>query len=295
MEQVVHLEVMSVHDNIRSLSTPWNFLGIPEIDPADAQVVILPVPFEETTSYGTGTARGPEAIIDASRQIELYSPGLKEELQELLAISTSEPVIGGRQTISAAAARWADKLLVSVGGEHSITPALVKPFYEKYPGLSVLHIDAHTDMRDEWDGSKFSHACALRRVQEMGVETIVQVGIRNTAKEEQQYLNMDNIFWGDKFDLDKILEKLNDDVYLTFDVDGLDASIMPATGTPEPGGLSYAQALEIIRGVATHKNLVAADFVEFSPIKNIPAYDFLIAKLIYSLLQSHYEKTTNTH
>lgn len=284
-----------IHENTRKLTTPWNFLGIPEIDPAEARAVIMPVPFEETTSYGIGTASGPEAIIDASRQIELYIPELKDELQELLAIATVSKVTGDLGAITSTAADWADKLLVTIGGEHSITPALIKPFYKKYPKLSVLHIDAHTDMRDEWEGLKNSHACALRRVQEQGIETIVQVGIRNTAKEEQQFLNLDNIFWGDQYELDQILDKLSDDVYLTFDVDGLDASVMPATGTPEPGGLSYAQALEIIRGVTLNKNLVAADFVEFSPIKNIPAYDFMVAKLIFSLLHYFYEKTANTH
>jgi agmatinase len=285
---------MAIHSNIRKLTTPQNFLGIAEVDPVDAQVVILPIPFEETTSYGIGTARGPEAIIDASRQVELYSPKLGDELQELLSVATLPQVAGGRPAIMAAAGRWTEKLLVSIGGEHSITPWLVEPFYQRYPKLSVLHIDAHTDMRDTWDGTKDSHACALRRVQELGVSTIVQVGIRNTAKEEQSFLKLDNIFWGDEYDLDKILDKLSDDVYLTFDVDGLDSSVMPATGTPEPGGLSYKQACEIIRAVTLRKNLVAADFVEFAPIENIPAYDFLVAKLIFNLVSYHYEKITQS-
>jgi N1-aminopropylagmatine ureohydrolase len=282
---------MAVHDNIRDPGTPQTFLGIPPLEPADAQALILPVPFEETTSYGIGTANGPAAIIDASRQVELYNPELGEELQELIKIATMPAVQGGLEAITTAVTAWTDKLVISLGGEHSITSFLVKPFLERYPNLSVLHIDAHTDMRDTWEGSKFSHACALRRVQELGLSTIVQVGIRNTAKEEQQYLNQDNIFWGNEYDLEKILNKLTEDVYLTFDVDGLDASVMPATGTPEPGGLSYNQALEIIKSVSSRKHLVAADFVEFSPIRNIPAYDFIIAKLIYSLLSYYYEKT----
>jgi len=221
----------------------------------------------------------------------LYNPELGEEVQELVKIATLPSVSGAREDIGETAAKWTDKFLISLGGEHSITPELVKPFLKRYPNLSVLQIDAHTDMRDEWEGSKNSHACAMRRVQELGVRNIVQVGIRNTAKEEQQYLKLENIFLGDTYELNRILTKLTTDVYLTFDVDGLDVSTMPATGTPEPGGLSYRQALEIIKAVAQKKNLVAADFVELSPIKNVPAYDFLVAKLVYSLISYCHAKT----
>ena len=221
----------------------------------------------------------------------MYNPELGEEVQELVKIATLPSVSGAREDIGETAAKWTDKFLISLGGEHSITPELVKPFLKRYPNLSVLQIDAHTDMRDEWEGSKNSHACAMRRVQELGVRNIVQVGIRNTAKEEQQYLKLENIFLGDTYELNRILTKLTTDVYLTFDVDGLDVSTMPATGTPEPGGLSYRQALEIIKAVAQKKNLVAADFVELSPIKNVPAYDFLVAKLVYSLISYCHAKT----
>lgn len=259
-----------------------NFLGIPEVKPEAAQAVILPVPFEETTSFGQGTRGGPAAILNASQEVELFDPELGDELQNRVQIATL-PAAAGRG--GAEAAMFADKFLVSLGGEHSITPGLIKPFFEKYPDLSVLQIDAHTDMRDEWEGSKDSHACAMRRVQELGIRNIVQVGIRNTAKEEQRYLVKENIFWGGKFDIDSVLSKLSNNVYLTFDVDGLDVSIMPATGTPEPGGLSYQQAIDLVRAVCQNKNVVAADFVELAPIKGVPAYDFLVAKLIYKLIQ----------
>lgn len=272
------------------MDTPSNFLGIPEVEPKRAQVIVMPVPFEKTSSYGKGTKFGPGAIIDASRQVELYEPELGEELQEIVKIATLKPIKGELEAITQAAARYTDKFLVSLGGEHSITPALIKPYITKYPNLSVLQIDAHTDMRDEWNGSKNSHACAMLRVKEQGVANIVQVGIRNTAKEEQPYLNQDNIFWGNNFELDKVLEKLSSEVYLTFDVDGLDLSIMPATGTPEPEGLSYNQAIELIKAVAEKKFLVAADFVELSPIKGVAAYDFLVAKLIYKLICHKFKK-----
>jgi agmatinase len=262
----------------------FNFLGIPEIDPEEGQVLILPAPFEETTSYGQGTKHGPRAILAASQQVELFEPELGDELQNLVKIATLPEVSGSREAIAETARRYFDRFLITLGGEHSITPALIKPYIEKYKNLSVLQIDAHTDMRDEWEGSKNSHACAMRRVQEQGIEKIVQVGIRNTAKEEQWHLNPDNIFWGDRYDLDKVMSRLSEDVYLTFDVDGLDLSIMPATGTPEPGGLSYAQALELMSTVAKRKNLVGADFVELAPIRGMPGYDFLVAKLVFKLI-----------
>lgn len=272
------------------METPFNFLGIPEVEPKDAEVVILPVPFEETTSYGQGTKSGPAAIIEASRQIELFDHELGDELPNLVKIATLPSVTGGREEIAKASADCADKFLISLGGEHSITPLLVKPFLDKCPKLSILQIDAHTDMRDEWDGRRDSHACAMRRVQELGVKQIVSVGIRSTSAEERPYLKEKNIFWGNDFDLEKVMDKLSGDVYLSFDVDGLDISIMPATGTPEPGGLSYSQALDILKAVAQKKNLVSADFVELAPIKAIPAYDFLVAKLIYKLIGYKFKK-----
>ncbi len=259
-------------------------MGIPDIDPSTARTVILPVPFEETTSYGHGTKNGPEAIIKASRQVELYDPEFKDDLNVLVSISTAQPAEGDLEEVHELAKNYTDKFLISLGGEHSITPALVSAFLEKYPKLSILQIDAHTDMRDEWEGTKYSHACAMRRVAEQGIETIVSVGIRNSAKEEQPFLNPQNVFWGNKFDVDEVMDRLGDDVYLTFDVDGLDLSIMPATGTPEPGGISYEQAVGLIKAVSQKKNVVAADFVELSPIPGMPGYDFLIAKLIYKLI-----------
>jgi len=267
-----------------------NFLGIPEIDPRDAMAVILPVPFEESTSYGQGTKNGPEAILGASGQVELFDPAIGDEIQNVVKIATAPERITARPEMSAGAEKYVDKFLISLGGEHSITPELIKPFLKKYPDLSVLQIDAHTDMRDEWEGSRDSHACAMRRTQELGIKNIVQVGIRNTAKEEQQFLVKENIFWGDKFDIDEVLARLSDHVYLTFDVDGLDVSIMPATGTPEPGGISYQQALDLMRAVCQNKNVVAADFVELAPIQGMQAYDFLVAKLVYKLIQYKFIK-----
>lgn len=284
---------------------PNNFLGIPEIDVDAAEAVILPVPYEATTTFGQGTRQGPAAIIRASQQIELFDRELGGELPNRVKIATARAV-SRRDEIEQAANSLTEKFLIALGGEHSITPWLVKPLFQKYPDLSVLQIDAHTDLRDEYEGKKDSHGCAMRRVQEQlassprldpaeratsrggGTGTIVQVGIRSTALEEQPYIRQENIFWGNEFTVADVLARLSQNVYLTFDVDALDISIMPATGTPEPGGLSYEQGLELLKAVAQEKNLVAADFVELLPLPNQPAYDFLVAKLIYKLIVFKY-------
>lgn len=272
------------------MKTPFNFLGIPEVPEKHAQAVVLPVPFEHTTSYGQGTKKGPRAIIEASRQIEFYDEEFGDDLQAFVSIATTKPVTGSLKAIEKEAGKYTEQFCVGLGGEHSVTPALIAPLVKKYPDLSVLQIDAHTDMRDSYEGSKHSHASAMARVKALGVKDIVAVGIRATAKEEQPFLNKKNIFWGDEFKTKDVLKRLSKHVYVTFDVDGLDAAIMPATGTPEPGGLSYKQAVELLRAVAREKNVVAADFVELAPIKNMPAYDFMIAKLVYKLIGFKFAK-----
>jgi len=266
------------------MKTYFNFLGIPTVRSTIAQVIILPIPFEATTSYGHGTKNGPQAIIKSSHQIELYDPEWGDEIQNLVKIRTERMITGSRKNIAETARRFTSSFLIALGGEHSITPELIKPFQEKYSDLSVLQIDAHTDMRDFYDGSKFSHACAMRRVQENGIKNIVQVGIRNTSKEEQKFLCLENIFWGNEVDIKAVLNKLSSNVYISFDVDALDPSIMPATGTPEPNGLSYPQVIALLQAVTRKKNVAAADFVELAPIRNFYTCDFLVAKLIYKLI-----------
>jgi len=270
------------------------FLGIPEVPIEKAQAIIVPVPFEKSTSYGHGAKNGPQAIIEASQEVELYDPVYGIEVQEKVLIATAKPVKGDYSSMEKVSAGFIDTFPIFLGGEHSITPALIKPWLKKYPDLSVLQIDAHTDMRDSYQGNKWSHACAMRRVQELGVSKIVQVGIRNTAKEEQQYLKKENIFWGDIFNMEEVMSRLSNNVYLTFDVDGLDPSIMSATGTPEPGGLSYKQAIELLQTVTKRKNVVAADFVELSPVKGLHACDFLVAKLIFQLIGYKFLVVRNT-
>lgn len=268
-----------------------NFLGIKEISPKEAEVLILPIPLEASVSYGGGTENGPSAIIEASKQVELYDHEFGHEVNEKVKIATLPEIIFKEQNaekaqgiISQTVAPLTDKFILSLGGEHSITPALVSEYYKKYSDLSILYFDAHTDMREEWEGSKWSHACAARRCQELGVKNIVWVGIRNTALSEQQYINKEQVNYGNKYDLKKILSQLSPNVYISFDVDCFDVSTMPATGTPEPGGIVWDQAMEIFKAVTREKNVVGADIVEYAPIAGLHGFSFLVAKLAFKLI-----------
>lgn len=278
--------------------TSDNFLGIEDIAPEKAEALILPIPLEKTVSYGTGTKNGPAGILKASEQVELYDHELGYEVPDKVKISTlpyvkveqEEDLDKIQDIVNSAAKPWTDKFILSLGGEHSITPALIKAYQEKYPDLSILYFDAHTDMREEWGGTKWSHACAARRCQEQGIKNIVWVGTRNTSLMEQQYINHEQVNYGNKYDLKKILSQLSDNVYISFDVDVFDSSIMPATGTPEPGGIGWYQAMEIFEAVTKEKNVVGADIAECSPIEKFHAYDFLVAKLAFKLIGYKFRK-----
>lgn len=283
-----------------SENTPNNFLGIDEMPAGDADVVILPIPLEATVSYGKGTGRGPEAIITASQQVELYDHELGYEVNEKVKIATLPAIAFPKQdaelaqtVIAKTAEPFTDKFILSLGGEHSITPALVGEYKKKYPDLSILYFDAHTDMREEWGDTRWSHACAARRCQDdHGIKNIVWVGTRNTSLGEQQYINKEQINYGNTYDLKKILSQLSDNVYISFDVDVFDVSTMPATGTPEPGGIGWYQAMEIFEAVTREKNVVGADIAECAPIPTpgFHAYDFLVAKLAFKLIGYKFRK-----
>jgi len=283
-----------------SENIPNNFLGIEEVAPESADVLILPIPLEATVSYGKGTGKGPEKIIEASQQVELYDHELGYEVNEKVKISTL-PFINfpeqnaekAQNIISNTIKNLTDKFVLSLGGEHSITPALVGEYKKKYPDLSILYFDAHTDMREEWDGTKWSHACAARRCQDdHDIKNIVWVGTRNTSLGEQQYINKEQVNYGNTYDLKKILSQLSPNVYISFDVDVFDVSTMPATGTPEPGGISWYQAMEIFEAVTREKNVVGADIAECAPISTtgFHGYDFLVAKLAFKLIGYKFRK-----
>jgi agmatinase len=265
-----------------------------------AQVLIWPVPYEKTVSYGLGTHEGPDAIIDASRYMELYDEELGRETAEigihtLPAMDADRPPEEMIPELEREAQRLlaTGKFLCMLGGEHSITPPVVRAFCVRYPKLSVLQIDAHADLRPSYEGSPLSHASAMRRVVESC--PAVQVGIRSLSLEEARAIPSlpTRIFWAKDIAgrtdwIGAAVEALTEDVYLTLDIDGLDPSVVPTTGTPEPGGLMWYEVLALLRAVASRRRIVGMDLVELckSPVSNAPS--FLSAKLIYKTLGYKY-------
>ncbi|HWG58503.1 MAG TPA: agmatinase [Candidatus Acidoferrales bacterium] len=281
---------------------PNNFGGLSEEHAryAGARAAIFPVPLERTTSYEHGTRNGPAAILAASQNMELYDDELQLEPYKTIGIATLPPIETADGTIekvigelfTAQRALLDDgKFPVALGGEHSLTPPLVSATAKKFKDLTVLQIDAHADLREDYQGNRASHACAMRRVLEFC--PAVQVGIRSLCAEEAEAIPglHTKIYWAKdivrtptKSWIAKVLADLGPHVYLTIDLDGFDPSIVPATGTPEPGGLDWHQVTSLIRSVATHKKIVAMDVVELLPQPGDHASDFLAAKLVYKCL-----------
>jgi agmatinase len=263
-----------------------------------AQAVILPVPLDRTTTYLPGTRNGPREIIQASTHMELWDEELGVDVHGRACIFTlpeMELPFGEMASVMdelrrvAAAILARDALLVTLGGEHSITPPIVAAAAARYRGLSVLQIDAHADLRDEYMGTRFNHACAMRRTLEHA--PLTQVGIRSLSTEEAEVVGRLNtrIFYDhdmrrDPGWIDRVVEGLTDHVYVTIDADGLDPAIMPAVGTPEPGGLSWYEALSLLRAVFRRKTVVACDLVELCPLPGLIAPNFLCAKLVYKMI-----------
>jgi N1-aminopropylagmatine ureohydrolase len=263
----------------------------------DSQVVILPVPVDRTTSYVGGTRNGPHEILQASTHMELWDEEVRADVHGvgIFTLPEMELPFGEMQAVVDEIERVAyeivgrGKFLVSLGGEHSITPPLVSAAARKYPELSVLQIDAHADMRDAYMGTPHNHACAMRRAAEYA--SITQVGIRSLSTEEAEALPRlkTTVFYDvdmrrDPRWIDAVVESLGPNVYVTIDVDGMDPAIMPATGTPEPGGLSWQEITRLLRATAERRTIVSADIVELSPIPGMVAPNFLCAKLLYKLL-----------
>jgi agmatinase len=289
--------------------TPWNFLGLPEdlSAPARSHGWLLPVPYESTTSYGAGTRDGPAAILAASRQVELYDHEFGEEpiphygIHTALPLNTvhssPEAMINSVEEAVAGLLSGTPRpeVLGVLGGEHSISAGVVRGLARAHSAesLVVVHVDAHSDMREEYEGSPYSHACAARRI----LETcpIFQIGIRNLSSDEAIFLRRNpkkvrTVFAEEATDpkgrflrdLAQFVRKKR--VFLTIDLDGLDPSIMPSVGTPEPGGISWERTLEIARTVTANAAAVPVfDVVELAPIPGLRAPDFLAAKLVYKL------------
>ena len=298
---------------------PYNFGGLEEEDYKKAKVVILPVPYEGTVSYGTGTSKGPNAIISASRQVELFDIELQKETYKKTPIFTLpflQPSVNSVLEMLQRVEKVVGDILkdnkfpLIIGGEHSISWGAINAFtplevngltknhktnrpltgfkkkYKNFKNFSVLQLDAHTDLRDEFESSKYSYAAVIRRVKDLGLN-VTAVGIRSMSKEEADYIKqkkLKNIFLAPALPIDKIIDSLAKNVYLTFDLDVFDPSIMPSVGTPEPGGLGWYEVLSLIKKVAQKRKIVGADIVELSPIPGITSPDFLAAKLIYKII-----------
>ena len=262
-----------------------------------SQVVILPIPYEQTTTYGTGTKEGPHALIAASRHMELYDEELDYEvyqvglhtLREVETIASGPQAMLDRITEVTRELLAHGKFVVGLGGEHTISFGLVRAYAERFPGLSVLQFDAHADLRDTYQWTPYNHASVLRRISE--IVPAVQVGIRSLSREEAAWVKAreTRLFYasevvGSLSIATAISEALTDEVYITLCLDGLDPSIMPAVGTPEPGGLGWYDVLRIVRRVAETRHIVGFDVVELFPIPGNIAPDFLAAKLVYKVL-----------
>ena len=287
------------------LSQKKGFLGYDANYKIENKVVVIPFGLEKTVSYGGGTKNGPKEIISASHQVELFDEELNKEPYKEIGIKTIKP-FPIKKTISSALEQLSkinekiiskNKFPLVFGGEHSITPGAIKPFVKKYDQITILHFDAHADLRESYNGEKFSHASAIKRCLDYDNVKVVSFGIRNLSQEEMKYYekNRDRIeiFWSkDKntWDLNKLEKFFNGkNVYITFDVDSFDSSIMPATGTPEPGGLLWDEVLPIIKKVCQMSNIEGADINELAPIKNFNSYNFLVAKLAYKILSYTFE------
>ena len=291
-------------NKLEYLSNKNGFLGIDNKFNFKEKVIIVPFGLEKTVSYGAGTKNGPREIIKASHQVELYDEELDCEPYKKIGIKTLKPFKIDKNINKALEkmARINQEILdknifpLTFGGEHSITPGCLKPFVKKHKDICLLHFDAHADLRDSYNGEKFSHASAIRRCLDFKNVSVISFGIRNISKSEIPFLKKNksriNIFWAKdkyKWNLNEFKNLIkNKTVYLTFDVDGLDSSIMPATGTPEPGGLLWDETLNIIKIAVKNSNIVGADINELAPIKGFNSYNFLVAKLAYKILSYKY-------
>ena len=285
---------------MKYLSNKNGFLGIDNKVNFKEKVVVVPFGLEKTVSYGGGTKNGPKEIIKASHQVELYDEELNCEPYKKIGIKTLKPfkidknIKKALNKMSKINQKILDKNLfpITFGGEHSITPGCIDPFTKKFKDICLLHFDAHADLRESYNGEKFSHASAIRRCLDYSNVSVISFGIRNISQSEIPFLKKNSsridIFWAkdkSKWNLNKFKKLIkNKTVYLTFDVDGLDSSIMPATGTPEPGGLLWDETLNIIKIAAKNSKIVGADINELAPIKGFNSYNFLVAKLAYKIL-----------
>jgi len=285
----------------------FNFLGLPAESSTreKARYSIVPVAYEGTVTYGSGTKRGPAAIIAASREVETYDAATNSDLAgvgictlpEVAAVATGPEQMVKRVEEIIAAELQAGRTPIMLGGEHSLTTGAVRAYYKKFPRLSVLQFDAHLDLRDSYQGSPYSHASVMRRVRE--ICSHVCVGARNCSAEEKAYIDHERVpvFWareviGRNDWYDRCLAHLTDDVYVTFDLDAFDPSVVPAVGTPEPGGLGWYDALDFLQYISKKKNIIGADIVELAPIPGLTYPDFAAAQLTAAMVRMMEQSST---
>ncbi len=285
---------------MKTVKSSNGFLGLSSEIKSKNKVLVIPFGLENTVSYEGGTKMAPKKIIKASHQVELFDDELKKEPYRKFNLKTlkEEKIKKNLGQALEQLTRIINKTLnlkyfpIILGGEHSITPAIIKSFKKNYSKLTIIQIDAHADLRNQYLGNKNSHACAMRRCLDFKNVNIIGIGIRNICKEEFEFVKRNKerikIFWSKGFSKKNIttIKNLvkNKNVYLTFDVDGFDSSLMPATGTPEPGGLFWNDILDILKSIFKNSNVIGADINELAPKQNLHACDFLTAKLIYKML-----------
>ncbi len=284
-----------------SAHLPMNFGGIDETEFSsfeNSQVIVFPVSYEGTVSFGTGTGAGAMAIVDASRNMELYDEETDAEvykigihtLDEFKPRTTPEAMMNALYEETKNLLK-AEKFLCMLGGEHSVSAPVIRAHAERFHNISILQIDAHADLRNEYDGTPHSHASIMARIVKDLKIPAVQVGIRSISADEARSLNElpTKIFWakdivGRTDWIDDAIDFLTENVYLTIDIDGLDPSLVPSTGTPEPGGLGWYEVLTLLRKLAEKRRVIGMDLVEFSKTENSDAPAFLCAKLVYKSL-----------
>lgn len=283
-----------------SATMPENFLGLDgrDADYGRARFAVLPIPYDATASFSPGAREGPRAIISASRELEDYDEELGRESYRagIATLDPLEPDARGPAAMQKRIYRAARKIvrdgkfLIGLGGEHSITAALVRAVRTRHKALSVLQIDAHADLRDSYQGSPHSHACVMRRIHDLGADA-VGVGIRSYSREEARFIRATRkkiiparLCHGTDAWIDDVVRSLGKSVYVTIDIDAFDPAYAPGTGTPEPGGLDWYQVTDLLAAVAHERRIVAADVVEVRPIPPGTVTEFLAARLAYRII-----------
>ena len=289
------------------METKKTYAGIPQEfgNLPTSKIVIIPVPYDGTSTWQKGADKGPIAFLNASENMELYDIETDTEVYKegvyladmVTENSSPEAVV---DTVHQITKKYINrnKFVTVFGGEHSISIGTIRAFNECFSNLTVLHIDAHADLRKEYEGSKYNHACAVYEANQ--TTNLVQVGIRSMDISEKREMNLDKVFFAHDMAvnedwMDDVIDQLTSNVFITFDLDALDPSIMPSTGTPEPGGLFYYETLEFLKRVFDEKNVVGFDMVELCPIENEKSSDFLAAKLFYKMLSYKFAANDDTY